>query len=236
MEKIKVGLAAFGMSGSVFHAPFLSIHPGFELTKIVERTKELSRKEYPDVMIVRSFEELLNDPDIGLVVINTPDATHYRYAKKALLSGKHVVVEKPFTTTVEEAEELVALAEQKGVILSVFQNRRWDADLLTVKDILGKGLLGRLVEFESTFARYRNFIKPDTWKETGESGGGLTYNLDSHLIDQAVELFGLPESVFANIATVRTGGKADDYFCMHLFKPARCPELIISLNARYLMC
>lgn len=236
MDKIKTGLAAFGMSGQVFHAPFISTNPHFELTAITERSKELSKMKYPQSRIVRSFEELIGMEELELVVVNTPDSSHYEYARRALEAGKHVIVEKPFTTTVEEGEELVALAAEKGLTLSVYQNRRWDCDFLTVKEILDKGLLGRLVEFESTFPRYRNFIKPNTWKETGESGGGLTYNLGAHVIDQAVQLFGMPEAVFADIATLRTGGKVDDYFIIHLLKPAHAPEVKITLKASYLMC
>ena len=236
MERIKVGLAAYGMSGQVFHAPFIHTNPHFELSKIVERSKELSKERYPYAMIVRSFEELIQDPAIELVVVNTPDATHYEYARMALEAGKHVIVEKPFTSTTAQGEELIALAAAKGLMLSVYQNRRWDADFLTVREIISNGLLGRLVEYESTFARYRNFIKPDTWKETGNSGGGLTYNLGAHVIDQAVQLFGMPEAVFADIATLRTGGKVDDYFIIHLLKPAHAPEVKITLKASYLMC
>lgn len=120
-------------------------------------------------------------------------------------------------------------------MLSVYQNRRWDADFLTVRDILDKSLLGRLVEYESTFARYRNFIKPNTWKETGVSGGGLTYNLGSHLIDQAVQLFGMPEAVFADLGVLRNGGKVDDYFIIHLLRPSLAPDVKITLKASYLM-
>ena len=235
MEIIKTGLAAFGMSGQVFHAPFLHCNPHFELSKIVERSKELSKDRYPYATIVRSFEALIADPEIELIVINTPDSTHYAYARQALEAGKHLVIEKPFTTTTNQGEELIALAKSKGLMLSVYQNRRWDADFLTVQEILNKGLLGRLVEFESTFARYRNFIKPDTWKETGESGGGLTYNLGSHLIDQAIQLFGMPEAVFADIATMRTGGKVDDYFLIRFLRPALAPEVKVTLKASYLM-
>lgn len=236
MDRIRTGLAAYGMSGQVFHAPFISTNPHFELTAVAERSKELSRAKYPHARIVRSFDELIGIDELDLIVVNTPDSTHYDYARRALLAGKHVVVEKPFTTTAEESEALTALAAEKGLTLSVYQNRRWDCDFLTVKEILGKGLLGRLVEFESTFPRYRNFIKPNTWKETGESGGGLTYNLGAHLIDQAVQLFGMPQAVFADISTLRTGGKVDDYFIIHLLKPAKAPEVKITLKASYLMC
>lgn len=236
MDRIRTGLAAYGMSGQVFHAPFISTNPHFELTAVAERSKELSRAKYPHACIVRSFDELIGIDELDLIVVNTPDSTHYDYARRALLAGKHVVVEKPFTTTAEEGEALTALAAEKGLTLSVYQNRRWDCDFLTVKEILSKGLLGRLVEFESTFPRYRNFIKPNTWKETGESGGGLTYNLGAHLIDQAVQLFGMPQAVFADISTLRTGGKVDDYFIIHLLKPAKAPEVKITLKASYLMC
>lgn len=235
MESIKTGIASYGMSGQVFHAPFIYTNPHFQLCIIVERSKELSKERYPDATIVRSVDEMLDDKDIELVVINTPDSTHYEYARMALEAGKHVIVEKPFTTTQDQADELIALADSKGLMLSVYQNRRWDADFLTVKDVIQKELLGRLVEFESTFARYRNFIKPDTWKETGTAGGGMTYNLGSHLIDQAVQLFGKPEAVYANIATLRTGGHVDDYFQINLLRPQLNPELRITLKASYLM-
>lgn len=235
MERIKVGLAAYGMSGQVFHAPFIHTNPYFELSKIVERSKELSKERYPYAMIVRSFEELVEDPAIELVVVNTPDATHYEYARMALEAGKHVIVEKPFTSTTAQGEELIALAAAKGLMLSVYQNRRWDADFLTVQEIISNGLLGRLVEYESTFARYRNFIKPDTWKETGKSGGGLTYNLGSHLIDQAILLFGMPEAVFADIDILRTDGKVDDYFMIRFIRPSLAPDVKVTLKASYLM-
>lgn len=235
MEVVKTGIASFGMSGQVFHAPFIHTNLHFKLCKIVERSKELSKERYPDATIVRSVAELLDDQEIELVIINTPDSTHYEYAKIALLAGKNVVVEKPFTTTTAEGDELIALAKSKGVMLSVYQNRRWDADFLTVKEIIAKGLLGRLVEFESTFPRYRNYIKPGTWKETGASGGGMVYNLGSHLIDQALQLFGMPEAVYAQVATMRTGGMVDDYFSLHFIRPTLNPELQVTLKAGYLM-
>lgn len=236
MEKIKTGLAAFGMSGQIFHAPFISTNPGFELTAITERNKELSKTRYPKARIVRSFEELIAIDELELVVINTPDSTHYEYAQKALEAGKNVIVEKPFTTTVEQGQKLVNLAQSKGLAISVYQNRRWDSDFLTVQKILDNGLLGRLVEFESTFPRYRNFIKPGTWKETGELGGGLTYNLGAHVIDQAVQLFGVPDAVFADIDIIRTGGMVDDYFLIHLLRPSKAPQLKVILKSSYLMC
>ena len=233
MERIKTGLASYGMSGQVFHAPFISIHPQFELTAITERSKNLAKERYPQVKIVRSFDELLAIDELELVVVNTPDPTHYEYTRKALKSGKHVVVEKPFTETVEQGEELIALARQKGLMLCVYQNRRWDADFLTVREVLESGKIGRLVEFESTFARFRNYIQPNNWKE---QAGGMTYNLGSHLIDQSLQLFGIPEAVFADIAIMRTGGVVDDYFVIHLLRPEKTPDVRITLKAGYLMC
>lgn len=235
MVPIKTGIASFGMSGQVFHAPFLCADPHFKLCTIVERTKELSKEKYPQVAIARSVEEMLEDADIELVIINTPDSTHFDYARKALEAGKHVVVEKPFTTTSAQGDELIRLAGEKERMLSVYQNRRWDADFLTVKEIAAKGLLGDLVEYESVFSRFRNFIKPGTWKETGQCGGGLTYNLGSHLIDQAVQLFGMPEAVYADIDRLRSGTEVDDYFLIRLYRPRRNPKLKITLKAGYLM-
>jgi predicted dehydrogenase len=232
-NKIKTGLASYGMSGQVFHAPFLSTHPQFELTAITERSKNLSGERYPESRIVRSIDELLAIDGIELAVINTPDATHYEYAKRALEAGKNVIVEKPFTKTAAEGEELIALAKERGVMLCVYQNRRWDADFLTVKEIVGNNRLGRIVEFESTFARYRNHIQAGNWKE---QDGGMTYNLGSHLIDQCIDLFGLPEAVFADIAILRDGGIVDDYFVIHLLRCRKAPEMRITLKAGYLMC
>ena len=148
----------------------------------------------------------------------TPTTTtrHYNLAKTALEAGKDVVVEKPFTLTSKEADKLIQLARNKGLLLTVFQNRRWDGDFLTVKSIIEKGLVGRLTEFESHFDRYRNFINDDTWKEDPESGSGTLYNLGSHMIDQALVLFGMPEGVSADVRILRSGGKVDDSFDLRL--------------------
>jgi predicted dehydrogenase len=232
-KKIKTGLASYGMSGQVFHAPFIGIHPQFELTTITERSKNLAEKRYPETRIVRSIDELLAMDEIELVVINTPDATHYEYAKKALEAGKNVIVEKPFTKTTAEGEKLLSSAKDRELMLCVYQNRRWDADFLTVKEIIENNKLGRIVEFESTFARYRNYIQAGNWKE---QDGGMAYNLGSHLIDQCVYLFGMPEAIFADIATLRDGGMVDDYFVIHLLRCRKAPEVRITLKAGYLMC
>jgi len=220
------------MSGSMFHAPFIRIVPELDLRFIVERTKNLSKEKYPDVRILRSFDELIATPEIALVVVNTPDVTHYEYTKKALLAGKHVVVEKPFVFKVEEGEELIRLAAEKSLLLCVFQSRRWDGDFLTVQKILQSGVLGRVVEFSSSYQRYRNFIQKDTWKENADSRVGITYNLGSHMVDQAVVLFGMPEAVYADIDILRTGGRVDDYYHIQLIYP---DKLKVSLRAGYLV-
>ncbi len=214
---INTAITSFGMSGLVFHGPLLKVNPNFIVTKIFERSKSLSKDMFPEATIVRSFDDIINDSGIELVVVNTPDDSHYEYTKRALEAGKHVVVEKPFVQTVEQGEELVQLAKQKGLVLSVFQNRRWDGDFMTVKKVVADGLLGRLVEFESHFDRYRNFVKQGTWKEIPESGTGITYNLGAHMIDQAVVLFGKPDAVDGDIRIMRTGGKVDDYYDINLY-------------------
>ncbi|MBC7920168.1 MAG: Gfo/Idh/MocA family oxidoreductase [Ferruginibacter sp.] len=202
------------MSGLVFHAPLLASHPGFEVKKIVERSSQKSLQTHPRVEVVRSFEELLRDENIGLVVVNTPDFLHYAMAEQALRADKHVVVEKPFTLASAEAQALIALARERGRLLSVFQNRRWDGDFLTVQRVVESGWLGQLVEYESHYDRFRNYIDADNWKEGTKPGSpasaGLLYNLGSHLIDQALVLFGMPARVTADLRVQRPGGRIVD--------------------------
>ncbi len=239
-RRIIVGIASFGMSGRVFHAPLLKHHRNFAIKRILERSRDDARTLYPDAIITRTFEELLEDDEIELVVVNTPDQTHFEFAKKVLQAGKHVVVEKPFTQTVAQGEELIALAREKGVMLTVFQNRRWDGDFLTVQEIVKKKMLGRLVDFESHFDRYRYGIQPDTWKERADAGAGLVYNLGSHMIDQALVLFGMPEAVTAHCRIVRTGGEIDDWYDikLHYHNLNVCTKssyLVRELGARYIL-
>jgi scyllo-inositol 2-dehydrogenase (NADP+) len=210
MQKIKTALLSYGMSGKVFHAPFLEFHPGFELVGSWERTKQLINLDYPDVKSYPTLEELLHD-DIDLVIVNTPVGTHFEYAKQVLLAGKHAVVEKAFTTTVTEAEELVDLAKEKGLKLSVFQNRRWDSDFKTVQQIVSDNLLGELVEAEFHFDRYNPLLSPKGHKETVNSGAGILKDLGPHLIDQALFLFGMPLAVFADIRVTREHSLVDDW-------------------------
>jgi scyllo-inositol 2-dehydrogenase (NADP+) len=231
MNPIKTGIASYGMSGLVFHAPLLHVNPEFEIIKIVERSPKGSKERYPNVSVVRSFDELLQDDQIELIIVNTPDATHYAYSKLALEAGKNIVVEKPFTIKLEEAAELVKLAKKKGKLLSVFQNRRWDGDFLTAKKVVQEKLLGRLVSFESHFDRYRNFIQPNTWKEEPLAGAEILYNLGAHMIDQAYDLFGMPKSVSADIGIQRTDGKVDDFYDVTL----RYDNVHVTLKSSYMV-
>ncbi len=231
MDPIKTGIASYGMSGMVFHAPLLHVNPGFDIVKIVERSYKGSKERYPNVDIAPSYEALLQDKKIELIIVNTPDATHFEFCKKAIEAGKHVVVEKPFTIKYADAVTLVELSKRNGKMLSVFQNRRWDGDYLTVKKVIEGNLLGRLVSFESHFDRYRNFIQPDTWKEEPNAGAEIVYNLGAHMIDQAYELFGVPKSVSADIGIQRTNGKVDDFYNIIL----RYDHLHASLKASYMV-
>lgn len=231
MKPIKTAIASYGLSGQVFHAPFLNDHPGFDLVAIGERSKDLVRQRYPNVVRPHSFEELISIQEVELVIVNTPDVTHYDYCKKALLSDKNVVVEKPFVFTVAEAEELTKLAQKRGLLLTVYQNRRFDGDFLTVKQIKESGRLGRIVEFESAFQRYRNFVVEGTWKERPDRHVGMTYNLGSHSLDQALVLFGMPEGLWATVDVLRDGGRVDDYFHIVLLYP----RMKVTLRAGYLM-
>jgi len=216
MRKIKTALLSYGMSGKVFHAPFLNFHPGFELVGSWERSKQLIQLDYPDVKSYPTLETLLQD-DIDLVIVNTPVGTHFEYAKEVLLAGKHAVVEKAFTTTVAEAKELVNLAKEKGLKLSVFQNRRWDSDFKTVQKVVANKLLGELVEAEFHFDRYNPLLSPKGHKETVNSGAGILKDLGPHLIDQALYLFGFPQNVFADIRITREHSLVDDWIDILLY-------------------
>ncbi|RTY85128.1 oxidoreductase [Flavobacterium sp. GSP27] len=216
MQKIKTALLSYGMSGKVFHAPFLEFHPGFELLGSWERSKKLIHQDYPSVKSYATMEELLED-DLDLVVVNTPVETHYEYAKKVLLAGKHAIVEKAFTTTVAQAQELAAIAKENGLKLAVFQNRRWDSDFKTVQKIISEKVLGDLIEAEIHFDRYNPLLSPKQHKETANSGAGILKDLGPHLIDQALCLFGLPQSVFADIRITREHSLVDDYIDILLY-------------------
>ena len=205
-------MVGFGISAKVFHAPFVTTVPGFELTTVVERSKHESQKIYPWVNVVRTIDELIDDPAIDLVVITTPNETHLPYARQALEGNKHVVLEKPFANSSKEAMELVEIANRSGKILSVYQNRRYVSDFYTIKEILEKKLLGDVHEFVAHYDRYRAEAKPNAWREEAKPGSGVLYDLGPHLIDQVLYLFGLPQTIAADIRLQRPHSKVDDYF------------------------
>lgn len=238
MQLVKVGLCAFGMSGKVFHAPFLKEHPGFFMSAIVERTKQESKSKYPETTIYQSVEEMLQNADIELVVVNTPVQTHFEYVKMALEAGKNVIVEKPFTVDVTEAESLVKLAKEKNLFLSVYQNRRFDRDYLQVQKVLKEGKLGNLKEAEIRFDRFRTEPSTKEHKENPQlKGSGALHDLGSHLIDQAIQLFGYPEKLFGDVFSMKGSAFANDYFEILLYYKnnfrVRLKSSVFSKEAHY---
>ena len=232
MKTIKTGIASYGMSGRIFHGPsFKVLSDQFEVVGVFERTKNESIHLFPQAIIYRSFSDLLANKAIELIIVNTPDHLHYGMTKEALMAGKHVVVEKPFTPTEEEANELIALAESKGLVLSVYQNRRYDGNYRTVQKILDKGLLGRLVEMEIHYDRYRKELKEGSWKEEGDERVGVLFNLGAHLVDQVLQFFGMPQAVTAKMAKVRDHSQVNDYMNLRI----DYPNLQIILRSSYLV-
>jgi scyllo-inositol 2-dehydrogenase (NADP+) len=219
MTPVNTAICSFGMSGRVFHAPFLHVSPQFQLYSVWEREKNLASQIYPGVRVCRTLEELLADAAVELVIVNTPNYTHFDYARQALLAGKHVILEKPFTVTEAEGLALIALAKKADRKLTSFQSRRFDSDYRTVRRVVDSGVLGKIVEAEFRYDRYTPALSPKVHKETPGPGRGLLYDLGSHLIDQALQLFGDPVSVFADIFIIREHSLVDDYMEVLLFYP-----------------
>lgn len=211
MTAIRVGLAGYGVGGSVFHAPLIAATAGLRLTAVATRRRENVERDWPGVRIASSAGELASDPEVDMVVISTPTTAHFDGARAALEGGKHVVVDKPFTATVEEADELIHLARRRGLLLSVYQNRRWDGGFLTVERLIRSGELGEVYHFESHFDRFRPAVKGG-WRDEAGPGSGILYDLGAHLVDQALRLFGLPDEVWADAFCQRPGARAIDYF------------------------
>ena len=209
---IKVGLVSFGMSGRIFHAPFIEKNPNFELKLILERTKSKSKEYYPNATIVRSFEELINHKEVSLIVVNGPTYLHFEMAKAALEAGKHVVLEKPMTATSQEGEALIALAKQQGLQLAVYHNKRFEGGFKTVQKVLATKRLGTLKECTLAVHRFRPGIGPKAWKEEAYPGAGILYDIGSHLIDQVLVLLGWPMDLQADLQIQRPNGKVIDYF------------------------
>jgi scyllo-inositol 2-dehydrogenase (NADP+) len=212
MNPIKTALLSYGMSGEIFHAPLLAVNPGFELTTVLQRNSDKAKQRYPQTKIVRSIDDVINESAVELVVINTPNVSHHQFATQALEAGKHVIVEKPFTVTTQEADDLIALAKKKNRQLTVFQNRRWDGDFMTVKKVVENQWVGKIAEFELHYDRYRNYIEANTWKEEQGPGSGILYNLGSHMLDQVLALFGMPLEVDARVGIQRPNGKVEDFY------------------------
>lgn len=210
-ESLNVGIVGYGFATKTFHAPLVAGVPGLKLVAISSSDPAKVTADWPEVATETTPEALFARPDIDLVVIPTPNTTHYPLASAALAAGKHVVVDKPFTVTMEEAKQLKAQAEAAGRVLSVFHNRRWDSDFLTLKQVLASGELGRIVHFESHFDRYRPEVR-NRWREQALPGSGLWYDLGSHLLDQTLQLFDLPESIALDLALQRDNVQSDDFF------------------------
>src|SRR5437588_8654919 len=209
---IEVGLVGFGLAGRAFHAPVIRAVPGLHLAAILQRSGTEATEKYPDVRIVGSLDELLSIPEIRLVVIATPNETHYPFARQCLAAGRDVVVDKPFTTTLDEAVSLVQFAKDANRLLTVYQNRRYDGDFQAARQLAEAGTLGRIVRFETHYDRYRPQLKPGAWRETTRPGSGILFDLAPHLIDHALVLFGLPEAVTADVRSERENTVADDAF------------------------
>src|SRR5690554_6736226 len=220
---IRTGIIGYGLSGRVFHAPFIDVVEGYDLTKIsTSRPESIANIEerYPVTTVVPDGKSIIDDPEIDLVIVTSPNTDHFRWSREALLAGKHVVVEKPFTVSVEEADELIEIARRQQKILTVYHNRRFTSDTRTVKKLLDSGLLGEIVDYESHFDRYRTNPRPGgAWREQPLPGSGIFYDLGSHLIDQALWFFGMPEAVTAEINHQRAWAKADDHFDVRLHYP-----------------
>jgi scyllo-inositol 2-dehydrogenase (NADP+) len=206
-----IGLIGYGFAGATLHAPLINAVEGLRLTHIASSNAEKARREQPQALVSASPQAVMQAPEVDLVVIATPSATHHALAREALLAGKHVVVEKPFTLDTAQADELIALAASRGRLLSVFHNRRWDSDFLTARQQIESGVLGEINTFCSNMDRFRPQVR-DRWREHDAPGSGILVDLGSHLIDQALQLFGMPRTVMADFGPQRPGSPSVDYF------------------------
>jgi scyllo-inositol 2-dehydrogenase (NADP+) len=229
---IRTGLVGFGHGGTIFHAPFVDAIDGLELAAILQRHGDSAAQAYPGVSIARSMDELLALPDLDLIVISTPPSTHFDLAAQALEANKHVVLDKPFVATSDEARQLIELGRARNRILSVYQNCRWDGDFNTLQQILTSGELGRLVTFESRYDRYRPGPRTKPWQEKTLPGNGVLHDLGAHLVDQALVLFGIPEAIVADVRLERDLAVVNDAFTVYLYYPRMRVLLSSTMLAR----
>jgi scyllo-inositol 2-dehydrogenase (NADP+) len=216
---IITALLAYGMSGKVFHAPFFSTHRGFDLYAVLERNDKKVKNDYPNCISFSIIDDLLNDKNIELVVINTPNNTHFDYAKQALNADKHILIEKPATPTVPEFEEILALAKAKNKKVFIYQNRRYSSDFMALKNVIHSGKLGKIIELHLRFDRFKPEIGLKSFKENPIPASGIWYDLGAHLVDQAISLFGKPESVSGKKLKFRVNTKVDDYAFANIHFP-----------------
>ncbi|MEX5410229.1 oxidoreductase [Atlantibacter hermannii] len=238
-DNVRVGLIGYGYASKTFHAPLIVGTPGMTLAAVSSSDASKVHADWPGVSVVSDPKQLFNDPDIDLIVIPTPNDTHFPLARAAMEAGKHVVVDKPFTVTLSQARELEALAKSRGLVLSVFHNRRWDSDFLTLKGLIAEGKLGEVSYFESHFDRYRPQVR-NRWREQAGPGSGIWYDLGPHLIDQALVLFGVPVSITVDMAQLRPDAQTTDYFHAVLTYPQRrvvlhSTMLAAAESARYIV-
>ncbi|MFD2725654.1 Gfo/Idh/MocA family oxidoreductase [Hyunsoonleella rubra] len=219
-HRVKTGVLSYGKSGSLFHCPFLELHSGFDLYAILERTKKNAQLEYPNIISYDSIDAFLNDPEIELVVVNTPSATHFEFGLKAIQSGKHVVMEKPFAVTLDEAKTLYREADKHNRLILPYQNRRYDSDILSVKNALESGKLGDLIEVHFRYDRYVYALSDNASKESPVPGNSVLYNLGSHVVDAAISLFGEPIAWRKSSGQFRPNTQVDDYAHVHLEYPS----------------
>lgn len=236
-QEINVGVIGYGLGGRVFHAPFVNAVAGLRLAAIMQRKGDEAANAYPGTKIARSVDELLADNSIQLVVVSTPNATHFDLASQVLEAGKHVVIDKPFAATSKEALALGKLASSKGLLAIPFHNRRWDGDFLTVKKLIAEHALGRLVTFESHFDRFRPIPRLNTWKEAENPANGMLFDLGPHLVDQVLALFGEPETITASVRADRDHTAIEDAFDITLSYPvAEGKEMLVHCRTSYLAC
>jgi scyllo-inositol 2-dehydrogenase (NADP+) len=209
-EPIRVGVVGFGLAGRIFHTSVIEATPGLKLACVVQRSGDEAARVHPEIRLARSVEEMLGDVGVDLVVIATPSYSHFEIAAQCLREQRHVVVDKPFTLKSAEASDLIHMARERKLLLTAYQNRRWDGDFQTVRQVIASGELGRLVSFESHYDRFRLQPRRDVWRESGGPGGGTLFDLGPHVIDQALTLFGAPSTLMASVRIERENAMVDD--------------------------